>query len=233
MLNINNFLEPDAKYKIIIYQDITLEAKKILSAVRRAELNFKSVYEDGEHIGLSRSLITRVLHGGKDKRILEMELYKLSVYGIMSDMPRRKIRGYIDDLITLGYLYLQESEFTYTRLRCVLEKAEAVFKGEEVLIERENFNYIGEHKSRPSKDINLSGDDLDLYNELREVRMELAIEADFPPFIIFHNSVLKRIAIKRPSNISELASISGVGKNKAEKYGEKFLNKIAKWLSKN
>ena len=35
-------LEAGAKYKIIIYKDITQDAKKIFRAVRQCELNFKS-----------------------------------------------------------------------------------------------------------------------------------------------------------------------------------------------
>ena len=134
-------LEAGAKYKIIIYKDITQEAKKIFRAVRQCELNFKSDLLP-EYIGLSRSLIISMLHGARDKLIIKNRLDKFSSYGAMSDTPRRKIREYIDCLIDQGYLYFHKSDETYTRLRCLMDKVNAVFHGEKILIKCNSVDYI-------------------------------------------------------------------------------------------
>ncbi|MBR1603420.1 MAG: hypothetical protein IJ667_08270 [Synergistaceae bacterium] len=134
-------LEAGAKYKIIIYKDITPDAKKIFRAVRQCELNFKSDLMP-EYIGLSRSLIISMLHGARDKLVMKNRLNKFSSYGSMSDTSRRKIREYIDCLIDQGYLYLHKSDVTYTRLRCLMAKVNAAFHGEKILIKCNSVDYI-------------------------------------------------------------------------------------------
>ena len=260
-------LEAGAKYKIIIYKEITQEAKKIFRAVRQCELNFKSDLLP-EYIGLSRSLIINMLHGAHDKLIIKNRLNKFSSYGSMSDISRRKIREYIDCLIDQGYLYLHKSDVTYTRLRCLMDKVNDAFHGEKILIKcnsvdyiagkiKQNLNYSkckpkensGESKQllllpelkpelKPEQELNqeltlnLSDDDAELYNILRGVRMRLAGQEKVSAFIICHNEVLKQMVLRKPRNITELLSISGIGEVKAERYGDAFLSKIIQWLDR-
>ena len=263
-------LEAGAKYKIIIYKDITQEAKKIFRAVRQCELNFKSDLMP-EYIGLSRSLIISMLHGARDKLVMKNRLNKFSSYGSMSDTSRRKIREYIDCLIEQGYLYLQKSDVTYTRLRCLMAKVNSAFHGEKILIKCNSVDYIagkiqqdlnysrrkrkpkensGESKQllllpelkpelKPEQELNqeltlnLSDDDAELYNILRGVRMRLAGQEKVSAFIICHNEVLNQMVMRKPRNITELLSISGIGKVKAERYGPAFLEQIIKWLDRD
>jgi ATP-dependent DNA helicase RecQ len=40
-----------------------------------------------------------------------------------------------------------------------------------------------------------------------------------PPYVIFHDSVLREIAAVRPQSMAVLARIKGVGASKLERYG--------------
>ena len=80
--------------------------------------------------------------------------------------------------------------------------------------------------------LNLSDDDAELYNILRGVRMRLAGQEKVSAFIICHNEVLKQMVLRKPRNITELLSISGIGEVKAERYGDAFLSKIIQWLDR-
>ena len=62
-----------------------------------------------------------------------------------------------------------------------------------------------------------------LLQSLKSVRMQLAREQGVPPYIIFHDSTLIEMQAKRPQTLAELATISGVGQRKLERYGEIFL----------
>ena len=65
--------------------------------------------------------------------------------------------------------------------------------------------------------------DSTVWDELRTWRLERAREAGVPPFVVFHDTVLRRIADARPASLAELSQISGVGPAKLERYGDELL----------
>jgi ATP-dependent DNA helicase RecQ len=65
-----------------------------------------------------------------------------------------------------------------------------------------------------------------LFEALRTKRRELAQEGQVPPYVIFHDSVLREMATTKPANLSALGRISGVGQRKLEAYGDSFLEVI-------
>jgi ATP-dependent DNA helicase RecQ len=62
-----------------------------------------------------------------------------------------------------------------------------------------------------------------LFEALRALRRELATESQVPPYVIFHDAVLREMATARPATLSQLGAISGVGARKLEAYGDAFL----------
>ena len=74
---------------------------------------------------------------------------------------------------------------------------------------------------QPNQAVNPVGDPL--FEALRELRRELAAEAQLPPYVIFHDATLAQIADGRPESLDDLAGISGVGGVKLERYGERVL----------
>jgi ATP-dependent DNA helicase RecQ len=65
-----------------------------------------------------------------------------------------------------------------------------------------------------------------LFEALRAKRRELAQEAQVPPYVIFHDSVLREMATMRPGSRDALGRISGVGERKLAAYGDAFLQVI-------
>ena len=65
-----------------------------------------------------------------------------------------------------------------------------------------------------------------LFDALRAMRRELAAEANVPPYVIFHDAVLRAMASERPATRSALADIPGVGGKKLDAWGDAFLNVI-------
>lgn len=65
-----------------------------------------------------------------------------------------------------------------------------------------------------------------LFDALRAKRMELAKDQGVPPYVIFHDSVLRDMTGFKPRSLSALAELPGIGAAKLEKYGEDFLNVI-------
>ena len=65
-----------------------------------------------------------------------------------------------------------------------------------------------------------------LFEALRARRRELAEEASVPPYVIFHDSVLRDMASLRPATLGALSRISGIGARKLDAYGDAFLQVI-------
>jgi len=65
-----------------------------------------------------------------------------------------------------------------------------------------------------------------LFEALRAKRREIAQETGLPPYVIFHDSVLRDMALLKPESISAMGNISGVGARKLDAYGDAFLQVI-------
>jgi ATP-dependent DNA helicase RecQ len=62
-----------------------------------------------------------------------------------------------------------------------------------------------------------------LFDSLRAWRAAEAKAQRIPPYVIFHDSVLREIAAVRPMSIEELGQIKGVGASKLQRYGTAVL----------
>ena len=62
-----------------------------------------------------------------------------------------------------------------------------------------------------------------LFEALRVSRRDLAKDAGVPPYVIFHDSVLRDMARQRPASRAALALLSGIGARKLDAYGDAFL----------
>ena len=54
-----------------------------------------------------------------------------------------------------------------------------------------------------------------------------------PPYVIFQQTSLEDMAFKYPMNMEEMENISGVGKNKAKKFGKPFITLISEYVEEN
>lgn len=75
--------------------------------------------------------------------------------------------------------------------------------------------------------------DKDLYTRLKELQKEVAKEMGLPPYVIFQQTSLEDMAFKYPMNMEEMENISGVGKNKAKKFGKPFITLISEYVEEN
>ncbi len=75
--------------------------------------------------------------------------------------------------------------------------------------------------------------DEELYRQLKELQREVARQKNLPPYVIFQESSLEDMATKFPITIEEMENISGVGKNKAAKFGKPFIQLIEQYVEEN
>lgn len=198
-------------------RDITREAQMILSCVRRVRDKL------GCDVGVT--ILTRVLQGSKEKRILELGLDELSTYGLMKRQGRTTIRRYAELLEDAGYL-VTDPEFQ--TLGLTEAAGRVLYHGEtvQVLMRKEE-----QQDPIPGED-GMTEDQRELFDLLRECRGELARKAGVPAYVIFSNATLQEMALKHPRTMTDLRRISGVGEMKAAWYGKDFLKVLKKVLDK-
>ena len=202
-----------------VEEDITVAAQKILSCVRRVERK--------NRVGLGETMLVLVLAGSRDKTLLAREYHLLPTYGILADTKRPLLHEYIRELVKQGYLLRPPGDYD---LLITSEKADNVlFQNEQVL-----WRHIGQKKHTPQRQKTaVSGKpeaaDQDLFDRLRTLRAALARQARVPAYVIFHDATLLNIASAKPASEAELLAVSGVGEQKAKKYGHAVLAVIAEW----
>lgn len=177
-------------------EDITIEAQKIISCVRRMN----------ERFGIT--LVAQVLKGSSNKRVLELGLEKLSTYGLMKERTEKEVYDLIQLLVADGYLGLSDSQYPILSLQ---PSAVGVIKGEEKVFRRS-------HKVRSH-----TQEGEEMFQLLRSLRKQLADEQGVPPYVVFSDSTLRDMAIRKPITLHELLQIKGVGESKLERYGDAFL----------
>jgi ATP-dependent DNA helicase RecQ len=67
-----------------------------------------------------------------------------------------------------------------------------------------------------------------LFERLRELRKRLADARGVPAYVVFSDKTLRAMAAARPATPGQLLAVSGVGPMKMERYGDTFLEEIAR-----
>lgn len=199
--------------------DVTTESQKILSCVGRMK----------ERFGVN--LIIDVLRGSKNDRVLRLELDKLSTYGI-SEKNEKQLRDIINHLILNDYLMKTDDEFPLVKLGA---KAKEVLFGN-VTVEMKLSTQTQEEKAtktKREKDTKRIPVNNELLTILKALRLEIANEQKVPAFVIFADSSLTDMCMKMPLNEEEMLKVSGVGRVKLERHGQRFLEAIAEFASTN
>ncbi|WP_422344551.1 DNA helicase RecQ [Parasphingorhabdus sp.] len=187
-------------------RNVTELARKFLSAV----------YRTGQSFGVGH--LEAVLTGKQEDKVLSRGHDQLSVFDIVDSEEAPLIKPVSRSLLLRDALRNTEHGGLMFG-----PEARAILKGEaEVAIveppKRER------KKRRSGSSPNPVGDPL--FDALRAKRMELAKEQGVPPYVIFHDSVLRDMTGFKPRSLSALAELPGIGAAKLEKYGDDFLNVI-------
>ena len=196
--------------------DITEDAQKILSCVKRAGERFGAV------------VIADVLRGAKTDRIRSWQLDKLTTYGIMPAMQNRDILDRIRLLVERGYL--RQSDGQYPTLSLAPAAREVLFHGEQVSMRLPRAKPAGPAGpgGEPSDLLPARMGDEALFQDLRALRGRLASLRGVPPYVIFSDRTLREMCRQRPDSSAAFLQVPGVGERKLEQFGEAFLEIIRK-----
>ena len=192
--------------------DGTEPARKALSTVLRTEQKF------------GYNHLVDVLLGKGNSRVLQQNHHQLSVFGIGKDLKVEEWKSLFRQLLARGYLKTNEHGSLVFE-----EKSRALLRGDKTIELRREMKIKG--AKQLSKTPLPDYIDVALWEILREKRRELADAQGIPPYVIFHNSTLKAMAMEQPRELNHFARLPGVGDRKLKKYGSEFIVAINQYLN--
>ena len=131
----------------------------------------------------------------------------------------------VRQLIHRGFLIQDIAAFSVLKLTA---QAKVLLRAEDTLeLARPRIVEKTRKKKKLGAASELGADDLRLFETLREIRKQLAVEQGVPPYVIFGDAALVEMCRERPSNEHEFLNINGVGQAKLERHGAIFLETIA------
>jgi ATP-dependent DNA helicase RecQ len=196
-------------------------ARKILSCVMRV----------GQRFGIAH--VTSVLRGQRSEQVTARGHDALSTFGLLPDASAAELRGYMEQLIGIGLL--EQTGDPYPVLT-VTGKGIGLLKDERAIPELALARQRTPRRDggRPASRVEAQsweGVDRGLFERLRAIRLEVARSRGVPPYVIFHDATLRDMARARPTSVSALLAVRGVGARKAEDLGEAFLAVIRDHVS--
>jgi len=195
--------------------DITVDAQKILSCIRRT----------GERFG--KKTICDILRGSKSEKILRLGLASQTTYGLMKEYKESQIKEIIDFLEFEGYIRSSGNEYPTL---AVTDKSNAVLFHNEIITMKQAKPKVVSKRFTKKKTAEV---DAGLFAELKALRRELADENHVPAYIVFSDATLIDMCKKLPTTKEELLEVSGVGKVKIMLYGDKFLQTVKSYCDHN
>ena len=198
--------------------NITKEAKAIFRAIIATEERYGA------------SMISSIVRGERTDRITRAGLDALSVFGYLSDVGDKEIKGLIQQFVASGYLRSSMGKYP---VLSVTAGAEEVLAGHKEVEEIRQEVIVPSRKTKKSASISRSevprSGSGGLFEHLRQHRKQLASQLSVPPYIIFPDTVLIDLANIRPKTLGEFGNIKGVGEAKLKKYGLSFLEAISQY----
>ena len=198
-----------------------------VNVTKEAKAIFRAIMGTDERYGAS--MITSIVRGERTDRIMRAGHDALPVFGLLSDVDEKSIKGLIQQFVASGYLRSSTGKYPVLSL---------TVGAEEVLAGHKEVEEIRQHVSVPSRTSRSSSTmgrgksssgSGGLFEHLRQHRKRLAEEAGLRPYLIFPDTVLIDLANLRPTTLGEFGNVKGVGEAKLKKYGLSFLQAIAEY----
>jgi ATP-dependent DNA helicase RecQ len=205
------------------YFDGTVAAQKALSAIKRTN----------ERVGMN--MLVNILRGSRNREIIDLRYDQIKTYGAGREYSFDDWLYFITQMLHLGVIEIAYDDnhrlrvttfgndllFNNKKLQLAMpvtqEKKEAVKKEKEIV-----------EKIKPATKTQGLRDEL--FERLRVLRRDIAVQAGIPPYQVFSDATLTEMCDKKPLADTDLLMVSGVGEKKLQMFGEAFLAEIRRFI---
>jgi ATP-dependent DNA helicase RecQ len=214
---------------------VALTVRKALSGVARVHGRF----------GMTAAV--QLLRGVADERLVRSGLEQTTTFGVLREHSEEWLLRLLRRLVTAGWIEFSTGDRPVVRLT---EPGRAVMKGEHparvLLPPLGRPSAGGAHRPRRRRDAGteaagrgavppaaaraytVEAGEEDLFEALRRHRLEVSRTLGAPPYVVASDRTLRELATFRPRTLRELEAIYGIGPSKLERFGQGFLDVIAR-----
>jgi ATP-dependent DNA helicase RecQ len=205
--------------------DACLSDVKQVNASTDARVLLSAVARSGQRFGVKH--VVGIVVGGRTRQILDLGHDQLPTYGMGKGKKRAYWERMVDELIAQGALEQVGGNYpvlAFTADGVEILKSQREFFMPAPAVEEKSAT----RKSSSSRSSRLPSAVVDeaLYERLRSLRTRLAKSRRVAPYVIFHNRTLAEICETRPTSLTELANVAGIGDNKLKQYGKLLLEEL-------
>ena len=185
------------------------------------------------------STIIEIVKGIRSPYVVRHGYDQLKTFGVGNDITTNDWQDYLLQMLQMGFIEIAYNDGNKVKVTNI---------GEDVLYGRKSAQLcvidhsVKEERKKPRlkleiPTITIPGlppttgiEDMKLFEALRSLRLTCANEEGFPPYIVFSDKVLHALATIKPTTIEQFGNISGIGEHKKEKYGNRFVALIQKYV---
>ena len=200
--------------------DNCVDGVQTWDATEPARQALSAIYRTGQRYGTGH--LIDVLLGRENEKIRSMGHQHLSVFGVGKARAEGEWRTLFRQLVARGLADIDIEGYGGLRLS---DSCRPLLRGEVTLELRRELKpqtTVKSSSASPASQL-VRGEEREQWEALRALRRKLAEEHGVPPYVIFPDSTLLEMLRSQPTSLSEMATVSGVGARKLERYGEAFL----------
>lgn len=185
------------------------------------------------------STIIEIVKGIRSPYIMRHGYEQLKTFGVGKDLTTTDWQDYLLQMLQMGFIEIAYNDGNKVKVTDI---------GKDVLYGRKSAQLcivdhsVKEERRKPKlkleiPTITIPGlppttgvEDPKLFEALRALRLTCANEEGFPPYIVFSDKVLHALASIKPTTLEQFGNISGIGDHKKQKYGNRFVALIQKYV---
>ncbi|MBP3777000.1 MAG: DNA helicase RecQ [Prevotella sp.] len=199
-----------------------------LSAVKRTEESIRT------------ATIIEILKGIPSPTVIRKGYDTLKTYGVGKTLSTNDWQDYLLQMLQMGFIEIAYDQGNIVKI---------TESGNDILYGRKRaelcvIDHTIKESIKPKRRLHLqiptitipglpetTGiEDKELFEALRNLRRQCADEEGFPPYIVFSDKVLHALATIKPVTLEAFGFIQGIGEHKKEKYGNRFVTLIQKYV---
>ena len=168
-----------------------------------------------------KAIVFGTLQGANRARLKEIGATNYKSYGQLKDLPRDTLDRLLAQLLEDGYLVQTDDQYAVLRMGDITPLKQP---GAQVLVKlppQQEPERVQRPKKRSVMDA-LTKAGLELYQQLRTLRFEIAQREGLPPYVVFGDKSLADMCLRAPATVEGMIGIYGMGERKYEKYADQF-----------
>ena len=205
---------------------------------RYVQMALSAAKRTGENCRIST--IIEILKGMRSPAVLRQGYEQLKTFGVGRDLSTNDWQDYLLQMLQMGFIEIAYDDGNKVKVTAIGEDVLYGHKAAMLCVIDHEAKEAPRRKPKLRLEIptiTIPGlppttgiEDPKLFEALRQLRTACANEEGFPPYIVFSDKVLHSLATIKPISLEQFGNISGIGEHKKQKYGERFVALIRKYV---